>query len=163
MVLNNMMPELLISINCFTKSVAYYLTCNYSGIDSMKLFTRNQSYRLGWTIVHPCCKTHARYGIRVFQCIYQTTLKLFKRGVFEQYLLGTVTTRQGQSPICQLSLKGAPNCASRIFGKCKTLSTSYTIYYQSSAGFHTVWELTTPYQYHWPGLIDLDDLWFRGV
>ena len=70
--------------------------------------------------------------------IYQTTLKLFKRGVFEQYFLGTVTTRQGQSPICQLSLKGAPNCASHIFGKCKTLITSYTSYYQSSAAFHTV-------------------------
>ena len=86
----------------------------------------------------PCWNTHARYGIRVFQCIYQTILKLFKRGVFEQYFLGTVTTRQGQSPICQLSLKGAPNCASRIFGKCKTLITSYTNYYQSSAAFHTV-------------------------
>ena len=55
-----------------------------------------------------------------------------------QYFLGTVTTRQGQSPICQLSLKGAPNCASRIFGKCKTLITGYTNYYQSSAAFHTV-------------------------
>ena len=82
--------------------------------------------------------SHARYGIRVFQCIYQTTLILFKRGVFEQYFLGTVTTRQGQSPICQLSLKSAPNCASRIFGKCKALITSYTSYYQSSAAFHTV-------------------------
>ena len=30
------------------------------------------------------------------------------------------------------------NCASRIFGKCKTLITSYTSYYQSSAAFHTV-------------------------
>ena len=47
-------------------------------------------------------------------------------------------------------------------GDEKTLITSYTSYYQSNAAFH-VWELTTPYQYHWPGLIDLDDLWFRGV
>ena len=59
-----------------------------------------------------------------FQCICQTTLKLFKRGVSEQYFLGTVMTRRDQSLICQLSLKDAPNCASRIFGKCTTLITS---------------------------------------
>ena len=64
------------------------------------------------------------YGIRAFQCICQTTLKLFKRGVSEQYFLGTVMTRRDQSLICQLSLKDAPNCASRIFGKCTTLITS---------------------------------------
>ena len=69
-------------------------------------------------------RTHARYGIRAFQCICQTTLKLFKRGVSEQYSLGTVMTRRDQSLICQLSLKDAPNCASRIFGKCTTLITS---------------------------------------
>ena len=51
-----------------------------------------------------CWNTHARYGIRPFQCIYQTTLELFKGGVFEQYILGTVMTRHDQSPICQLSL-----------------------------------------------------------
>ena len=90
------------------------------------------------SVIRPVLEYACRYGIRVFQCIYQTILKLFKRGVFEQYFLGTVTTRQDQSPICQLSLKGAPNCASRIFGKCKTLITSYTNYYQSSAAFHTV-------------------------
>ena len=64
------------------------------------------------------------YGIRAFQCICQTTLKLFKRGVSEQYFLGTVMTRHDQSLIYQLSLKDAPNCASRIFGKCTTMITS---------------------------------------
>ena len=54
----------------------------------------------------------------------QTTLKLFKRGVSEQYFLGTVMTRYDQSLICQLSLKDAANCASRIFGKCTTLITN---------------------------------------
>ena len=33
-------------------------------------------------------------------------------------------TRHDQSLICQLSLKDAPNYASRIFGKCTTLITS---------------------------------------
>ncbi len=60
----------------------------------------------------------------VLECIYQTTLNLFKRGVSEQIFLGTVMTRHDQSLICQLSLKDAPNCASRIFGKCTTLITS---------------------------------------
>ena len=32
------------------KIVKYYLKCNYSGIKSIKLFTRNQHYRLGGTI-----------------------------------------------------------------------------------------------------------------
>ena len=66
----------------------------------------------------------ARYDKRACQCICQTTLKLFKRVVSEQYFLGTVMTRHDQSLICQLSLKDAPNCASRIFGKCTTLITS---------------------------------------
>ena len=75
------------------------------------------------SVIRPVLNTHARYGIRAFQCIRQTTLKLFKRGVSEQYFLGTVMTRHDQSPIYQLSLKDAPNCASRIFGKCTTLIT----------------------------------------
>ena len=29
--------------------------------------------------------------------------------------------------------------------------------------FHMIWELITPCQSHWPGLIGLDDPWFRGA
>ena len=49
------------------------------------------------------------YESRDCQCIYQSILKLFKRGVSEQYVLGSVMTRHDQSLICQLSLKDAPN------------------------------------------------------